>query len=62
MVVETLSGSIVQDVQDKIDSYLRNYHPLGYGTYVRVENGETILKSESGDGFFAVVCRYNHCD
>lgn len=62
MVFVTLEAETPELLQEKIDSYLRNYHPYGYGTLVKSVDGSEIQKSEKNSGYFAAITRYSSCD
>jgi len=44
------------EVNAFIESYLRNYHPAGYSTYVRERGLDAVGK------YYALIFRYPSCD
>jgi hypothetical protein len=55
MVTTTLSAPTAEELQSKIDKYMDEYHPAGYGT--------TVDKRWEADGqFHAELSRYSSCD
>lgn len=55
MILETLVAKTKASLQTRIDQYLRNYHPMGYGTRVR--------STKEVDGVWkATVSRWESCD
>ena len=55
VIVETLEAETRESLQTKIDKYLVNYHPMGYGTRVR--------STKEVDGvWMATGSRFESCD
>lgn len=51
----TLEAESEEKLQEKIDDYMQDYHPAGYGTWID-------SKSQKDGKFIAVVKRYDSCD
>jgi hypothetical protein len=55
MIKVILEASTEQELQKKIDAYLNNYHPAGYGTWVR-------RRYEENGMYKAEITRASSCD
>lgn len=55
MILKTIEANTQEELQIKINHYMTDYHPTGYGTTVRE-------RYENGNKFYAVISRSGSCD
>jgi hypothetical protein len=56
MVTMTVTAESEEELNSKIEVVYRNYHPMGYGTMLKI-------KRERNDGtWVAIMTRYDSCD
>jgi hypothetical protein len=55
-VTVILEGKTKEEIDQKVESYLRNYHPAGYGTHIK-----NPVEQSNGE-YVATGYRWSSCD